>query len=77
VTFSDDLEELQRIVKKLEDSPLSLEEALSDFQKGLNLVRQCQQFLVEAEQKITTLSESDDEAPGEPFGKQGTGESLL
>jgi exodeoxyribonuclease VII small subunit len=77
MTFSDDLEELQRIVKKLEDSPLPLEEALSDFQEGLNLVRRCQQFLVEAEQKITTLSESDDEAPGEPFGKQGKGESLL
>jgi exodeoxyribonuclease VII small subunit len=76
MSFSDDLEELQSIVKRLEESSLSLEEALADFEKGISLVRRCQRFLLEAEQKITILTTSQEGTLKEAPWEDEEGESL-
>jgi exodeoxyribonuclease VII small subunit len=49
------LEELEEIVEQLESGELSLEEALAAFEKGVGLVKYCNQKLTEAERKVELL----------------------
>jgi exodeoxyribonuclease VII small subunit len=58
--FEASLTTLDGLVNKLEAGELSLEESLSAFEDGINLTRQCQQHLSNAEQKISMLVGNDD-----------------
>lgn len=76
MSFSDDLENIKNIVRRLEESSLPLEEALADFERGVSLVRQCQRFLSEAEQRITVLTTSAEGGPKEIAWEAKEGESF-
>lgn len=54
--FEQSINTLETIVLQLEKGELSLEEALKQFEQGINLARQCQDILVQAEQKIEALA---------------------
>ncbi|WP_207384274.1 exodeoxyribonuclease VII small subunit [Legionella yabuuchiae] len=56
--FEKSLSELQKIVAQLEQGDLTLEESLKQFEKGITLVKKCEEALNQAEQKIESLSES-------------------
>ncbi len=49
------LEELEQIVEQLESGEQSLEDSLSAFEKGVGLVRLCNQKLNQVEKKIEML----------------------
>ncbi len=51
------LDELEGLVEKMEQGDLSLEQALQDFQRGIELTRACRKALQEAEQKISILQQ--------------------
>ncbi len=53
--FESALEELEQIVEQLESGELSLEDSLSAFEKGVGLVRLCNQKLNQVEKKIEML----------------------
>lgn len=53
--FEQSLQRLEGLVKGLETGSLSLEDALSSFQEGVGLVKQCQNLLSQAEQKVEIL----------------------
>lgn len=53
--FEASLQELEEIVKSMEQGGLSLEESLQKFEKGVSLTRQCQQALKASEQKVKIL----------------------
>jgi len=53
--FESALEELEQVVEQLESGELSLEDALSAFEKGVGLVRFCNQKLNDVEKKIEML----------------------
>ncbi len=55
--FAKALEALESLVQRLERGDLSLEESLSEFERGLALTRQCQHALAIAEQKVRILTE--------------------
>lgn len=55
--FEQALGDLQQVVEQLEGGELSLEQALTQFERGINLSRACQAALNEAEHKINTLLE--------------------
>jgi exodeoxyribonuclease VII small subunit len=57
LTFEAALEKLQVSVKKLESGELSLEEALKQFEEGIQLTRICQEYLTAAEHKIEILTQ--------------------
>jgi exodeoxyribonuclease VII small subunit len=59
--FEEALEHLNQIVARMEQGGLSLEEGLSQFEKGVNLTRQCQKALEQAEQKVQILLEKNGE----------------
>lgn len=54
-TFETALQELEKIVRKLEDGDLSLEESLKLFEDGVKLSRECQERLNQAERRIEVL----------------------
>jgi exodeoxyribonuclease VII small subunit len=53
--FESALEELEQVVEQLESGELSLEDSLSAFEKGVGLVKFCNQKLNEVEKKIEML----------------------
>ena len=54
-SFEDSLAELEKIVGKLEEGDLPLEESLELFEKGVSLSRECQERLNAAERRIEIL----------------------
>jgi exodeoxyribonuclease VII small subunit len=65
--FEHALAELQTLVERLETGELSLEDALSTFEQGIRLSRECQNALTQAEQKVQLLLERNGEVEETPF----------
>jgi len=53
--FEAALAELERIVSQMENGQQSLEEAMSTFQRGMELSRLCEAGLKDAEQRVERL----------------------
>jgi exodeoxyribonuclease VII small subunit len=53
--FEDALNKLEKIVSKLEDGEIPLEESLKLFEEGIRLSRLCNQKLEEAEKRVDIL----------------------
>ena len=54
-SFEASLGALEKIVRKLEDGDLSLEESLKLFEDGVKLSRECQERLNQSERRIEVL----------------------
>lgn len=54
-SFEAALSELERIVQAMEQGEMALEKSLSDYQRGMALLKYCQEQLATAEQKIQML----------------------
>jgi exodeoxyribonuclease VII small subunit len=57
-TFETLSQQLEAVLARLERGDLALEEALSAYEQGVVLVRQCNDLLDRAELRITELSTS-------------------
>tara|TARA_B100001113_G_scaffold30296_1_gene21756 strand:+ start:797 stop:1021 length:225 start_codon:yes stop_codon:yes gene_type:complete len=55
IDFESSLKELELIVEKLEDENINLEDSVKSFEEGVNLVKECQKQLQNAELKIKKL----------------------
>ncbi|MCA9132104.1 MAG: exodeoxyribonuclease VII small subunit [Planctomycetales bacterium] len=64
-TFEEALEELEAIVRRLEQGGGPLEQALSDYAQAIGLLKSCHQRLESAERRIEILSGVD--AQGNPI----------
>ena len=67
LAFEKSLKELEALVTKMEQGNLSLEESLQQFERGIQLTRNCQQALKEAEQKVEILLNKSDQDNIAPF----------
>ncbi|MDH4261057.1 MAG: exodeoxyribonuclease VII small subunit [Gammaproteobacteria bacterium] len=65
--FEAALAELEQIVGRLEQGELPFEESLRQFERGVELTRNCQKALRLAEQKISILSRGPEGESIEPF----------
>ncbi len=54
-SFEEALENLEKIVEKLEAGNLSLEETLKNFEEGIRLSRLCEKKLKQAQKKVSVL----------------------
>jgi exodeoxyribonuclease VII, small subunit len=54
--------QLQQVVEQLEQGELALDEALKLYEQGTALAAACQQLLDQAELRIQTLQESDQQS---------------
>ena len=66
-SFETAIAELEGIVSMLEKGDISLEESLKNFERGIELTRNCQQALQEAEQKVKILTQIDGEPSLQSF----------
>ncbi|MFD2729012.1 exodeoxyribonuclease VII small subunit [Enterococcus camelliae] len=70
-TFEESLAELEKIVSRLEQGDVPLEEALAVFQQGMVLSKQCKETLEKAEKTLTKLmTDNEEEQPFEEDEKQ-------
>ena len=58
LNFEKSLEELEKIVNRLENNDISLDKAIELFEKGMELSNTCRKILEKAETKITALTEN-------------------
>lgn len=66
-SFETALQQLEQIVTRLESGNLPLEEALNEFERGVQLARSGQQTLQQAEQRVQILLSDDKSADLTPF----------
>ena len=78
--FERSLAELEALVTQLESGDLPLEQALSSFEQGVRLTRECQDALSAAQQKVQLLRQRGDTTTLEEFSPlsntDGTGSDL-
>ena len=58
IEFESALAQLEKIVEKLEDENLGLEDSIKSFETGVKLVKDCQNQLRDAELKVSKLMDS-------------------
>lgn len=71
-SFEESVNELENIVGMLEKGDTSLDEALEYFEKGVALVKSCQNMLDSAQKKVLVITEND---AGELTEEQFTAEN--
>ena len=57
--FEENLADLEVIVQKLESGQVPLEEAISEFQKGMKLSKNLQETLDQAEKTLVKVMQAD------------------
>ncbi len=67
VDFEKSLDKLNKLVEKMEQGNLPLEESLKNFETGVGLIRECQEALNNAEQKVKILTEKNGKETLETF----------
>lgn len=67
VDFEAALGELETLVTAMEEGELSLEDSLAAFEKGIQLTRECQTLLTQAEQRVQLLLEKNGTLSTPPF----------
>jgi exodeoxyribonuclease VII small subunit len=65
--FEQSLTNLEQLVEQMESGELSLEKALETFEQGIQLTRNCQTMLSEAEQKVQLLINDNGAITALPF----------
>ena len=74
--FEHSLARLEEIVRKLESANLSLDEAMKLFEEGVQLSRDCQKHLEQAEGKVELLlKKTGGELVAEPFDPEAEEQS--
>lgn len=58
-TFEENLQDLEAIVTKLENGDVALEDAISEFQKGMVLSKKLQKTLESAEKTLVKVMQAD------------------
>lgn len=57
-SFEENFARIEGLVMNLEQAGLPLDQALSCYEEGIRLIKECQKALSEAEQKIVILNEN-------------------
>ena len=71
-SFEASMQELESIVKQMEQGDLPLEDALKKFERGIQLARQSQQTLKQAEQKVQILMSQNGQEQLAEFNEENT-----
>jgi len=55
INFEENMQMLEKLVKEMESGDLTLEQSLEAFEKGVKIVRKCQESLTQAEVRVNKL----------------------
>ena len=64
MSFDENLERLDGILKRLESEPMPLDTALGVFEDGIGLVRESETLLREAQQRVSVLAGEERKGEG-------------
>ena len=67
INFETNMENLEKIVGELEKGDLNLEESIKKFEEGMKISKECNNFLEDAEKKITVLINENGNVTEEEF----------
>jgi len=67
LTFERAIEELESIVKRLEEGKVPLEESVAIYERGESLKRRCEELLRQAEARVDKITT---DASGQPTGTE-------
>lgn len=67
IDFEKSMQELEKIVSKLESGKLNLDESVNEFEKGMKLAKECSKILECAEKRITILLQDGEKLNEENF----------
>jgi exodeoxyribonuclease VII small subunit len=78
LSFEQALEQLELIVRRLEDGQLPLAEALAQYEQGVRHLQACHRLLEEAERRIELVRNVDEHgAPStEPYDETATADAV-
>jgi exodeoxyribonuclease VII small subunit len=65
--FEKSLDELEKLVAKMEEGEQSLDDSLKSFERGIALYRNCQTALEQAELRVKLLSDPQNPDDAEDF----------
>src|SRR5690606_10949374 len=65
--FEQSLDELEKLVQKMEQGEMSLDESLAAYERGVGLYRQCQAALEQAELRVKLLTDPAEPGQAQPF----------
>ena len=65
--FEEAMQNLEKIALELEKGDLDLDTSMEKFEQGMELSKECNKILEEAEKKITILIKNGDELKEEDF----------
>ncbi|MDR1508612.1 MAG: exodeoxyribonuclease VII small subunit [Synergistaceae bacterium] len=72
MSFSGDMERLQRIIDEFEKNDPDMENSLALFEEGVKLIRDCREYLENARRKVTMLaSDGETEEDFDDGARQG------
>ena len=60
LSFEENLEKFEEIVKKLENGDVPLDDAIKEFNEAMVLAKKCDEKLKSAEEAITKIVNNDD-----------------
>lgn len=60
LSFEENLEKLEEIVKELENGDVPLDDAIKEFNEAMVLAKKCDEKLKSAEEAITKIVNNDD-----------------
>jgi len=67
INFEENMENLEKIVAELEKGDLNLDESIKKFEEGMKISKQCNEYLENAEKKITVLINENGNLKEEEF----------
>ena len=68
-TLEKSLTEISQLIDKMEHSELTLDQSLSNFERGITLIKHCQKVLEEAEQKVQILIQTNQQEKLAAYGE--------
>jgi exodeoxyribonuclease VII small subunit len=70
VEFESSLDELEKLVARMEEGDMSLDDSLKSFERGISLYRNCQNALEQAELRVKLLYDPATPLDAEDFDPQ-------
>lgn len=66
--FESAMAEIEAIVERIEGGEIGLEDALAQYERGVNLINQCRARLSRAQQQVEDLTKRLEQADNDPSG---------
>ena len=67
INFEESIEKLEKIVNELENGDLNLDDSIKKFEEGMKISKECNDYLENAEKKITVLINENGNVTEEDF----------